>query len=249
MATREPTGTLDRPPAVPAAAPRRRLELSATQVLASALAAITATVAGSFLGVSGTVIGAAVASVVTVVGNAVYGHSLRRTRDRVREVVPRFAPAPGRPFLADGRSAAAPAAPTEEMPVLRAHRAGPAQHGPWRAVVLGSIAVFAAVLAVVTGVEIVAGRPLADLVRGDSGTGTSVFGDAGRAASTAPSPTRATVPTVTRTVTPVMVITTPTVTRTAPAVTRTATPTVTTTPSSSAPSSAAAPPSTATTSP
>ena len=249
MATREPTGTLDRPPAVPVAAPRRRLELSATQVLASALAAITATVAGSFLGVSGTVIGAAVASVVTVVGNAVYGHSLRRTRDRVREVVPRFAPAPGRPFLPEGRSTAATAALTEEMPVLPAHRTPPQARGPWRAVALGSIAVFAAVLGVVTGVEIIAGRPLADLVRGDSGAGTSVFGDAGQAPSTVPNPTHASVPTVTRTVTPIVVITTPTVTRTAPAVTRTATPTVTTTPSSSAPSSPVAPPSSATTSP
>jgi hypothetical protein len=78
--------------------PRRRgpwphLELSGTQLVAAALAAVTATVAGSYLGVSGTVIGAALASVLTAVGNAVYGHSLRSTRDRVREVVPvgRFA--------------------------------------------------------------------------------------------------------------------------------------------------------------
>ena len=36
--------------------------------------------------------------------------------------------------------------------------------------------VFLTVLAVVTGVELVAGRPLSDLLRGDSGHGTSVFG-------------------------------------------------------------------------
>ena len=55
-----------------------RLHLSATQLVASALAAVTATVAASFLGIAGTVIGAAVASVVTVIGNAVYSHSIAR---------------------------------------------------------------------------------------------------------------------------------------------------------------------------
>ena len=65
-----------------------RLQISATQLIASALAAVTATIAASYLGVSGTVIGAAIASVVTVTGNAVYGHSLHRTSERVRTAVP-----------------------------------------------------------------------------------------------------------------------------------------------------------------
>ena len=76
---------------------RPRIQLSASQVIASALAAITATVAASYLGVAGTVIGAAVASVLTVIGNAVYSHSIQRTGARVRSVVPaagRFAPRP-----------------------------------------------------------------------------------------------------------------------------------------------------------
>src|SRR3954453_16825129 len=78
--------TTNEQPTEPGAAPARgrRFDLSATQVMASALAAITATVAASYLGVSGTVIGAAVASVLTVIGNAVYGHSLRSTGNRVR---------------------------------------------------------------------------------------------------------------------------------------------------------------------
>ena len=65
---------------------RPRLQLSATQIIASALAAVTATFGASYLGVAGTVIGAAVASVLTVVGNAVYSHSLQR--------VARMAPPP-----------------------------------------------------------------------------------------------------------------------------------------------------------
>ena len=67
-------------PAEPQTAERpHRLQLSATQLIASALAAVTATIAASYLGISGTVIGAAIASVITVSGNAVYSHSFRRT--------------------------------------------------------------------------------------------------------------------------------------------------------------------------
>jgi hypothetical protein len=62
---------------------RNRLDLSVAQVVASAFAAVTATVGASFLGVAGTVIGAAVASVLTVVANAIYLASLHRTRDRL----------------------------------------------------------------------------------------------------------------------------------------------------------------------
>jgi hypothetical protein len=178
--------------------------------VATALAAITATIAASYLGVSGTVIGAALASVVSAVGNAVYGHSLRSTRDRVRGRDPRpLTPA----------SASAPAE-------LSASRPG---HKPprWRGAAIGAAAVFAAVLALVTGVELVAGRPLSDLVRGDAGSGTSVFGG-----GQAQGGTTGQVPTITRTVTPSVVVTTPTVTQTAPAVTRTAAPTVRATPTS-----------------
>jgi hypothetical protein len=102
-----------------------------------------------------------------------------------------------------------------------------AERSPWRAAALGSAAVLALVLAVVTGVEVVAGRPISDVVRGDSGSGTSLFGNTQQAAGGGVAPA----PTVTTTVTPSVVVTTPTVTQTAPAVTETAIPTVTATPS------------------
>src|SRR6185437_13824737 len=78
-----------------------RLGLSASQLLASGLAAMSATVAASYFGVAGTVIGAALGSVVTVTGNAVYGYWLRRTRSRVRRTLDvavgnRFATDPAR---------------------------------------------------------------------------------------------------------------------------------------------------------
>ncbi|HKS45096.1 MAG TPA: hypothetical protein VJT49_08275 [Amycolatopsis sp.] len=54
------------------------------QVIASALAAVTAAFLGSTLGVEGTVAGAGIASVVTTIGSEVYLRSLRRTRDAAR---------------------------------------------------------------------------------------------------------------------------------------------------------------------
>ena len=208
---------------------RHRLQLSATQLAASALAAVTATVAASYLGVSGTVIGAAVASVVTVIGNAVYSHSLRRTGARVRTAVPATARwaalAPGVP---DPEPARAPIQRATSLRVLAAACA----------------AVFVVVLILVTAVEVVAGAPLSDVLRGRYGAGTTVFGSSGLRPANAVTSVPST-PTVT--VTAKVVTTTPTVTVTAPAVTATATPATTPIASgtTAAPTPTAAPSSTA----
>ncbi|MDR2379394.1 MAG: hypothetical protein LBD70_08235, partial [Bifidobacteriaceae bacterium] len=58
--------------------------ISVIQVLASALAAVTSTVALSYLGVTGTILGAALASIITVVGNFIYSRSLARTHKAVK---------------------------------------------------------------------------------------------------------------------------------------------------------------------
>jgi hypothetical protein len=141
-----------------------RLELSLVQVLASASAAVTATVAASYLGVAGTVVGAAVASVLTVVGNAIYLTSLHRTRDRVLGLVP----------------------------AQLARRQLPWRRLPWRPVVLGTVALFVLIGGVVTVVEAAAGRPLTDIVRNQPGSGTSFLGDqsgGGASPPAGPSPT------------------------------------------------------------
>ena len=186
---------------------RPRLQLSATQILASALAAVTATFAASYLGVAGTVIGAGVASVLTVVGNAVYSHSLQR--------VARMAPPP-----AAHRPAQVPAE----------HPARPSRRS-WAMIAAASAGVFVGVLAMVTVVELAAGRPLSDVVRGRSGTGTSVLGDVGASTRTSTPPARtsspaAPSPAATVTVTPHVVTRTPTVTVTGAPTTVTQTPTV-----------------------
>jgi hypothetical protein len=218
---------------------RPRLQLSATQLLASALAAVTATIAGSYLGVSGTVIGAAVASVVTVTGNAVYGHSIRRTRERVRTVVP---------LAARWAAEHDDARPTAALPTVRSDTA-PARRGrlrPWQRIGLLTVAVFVALIAAITCVELVIGRPLSDALTGHHATGTSLSQTTGSGSTPSPA-TR----TVTQTVTPSVVTTTPTITQTAPAVTQTVAPTATpsassstspaTSPSSSPPASSAPP--------
>ena len=63
---------------------RPRLNLTTSQVAASALAACCASIVASYLGVAGTVIGAAVGSVVATTGAAVYGHLFRRGSARLR---------------------------------------------------------------------------------------------------------------------------------------------------------------------
>jgi hypothetical protein len=207
-----------------------RFGLSPTQLLATALAAVTATVAASYLGVTGTVIGAALASVVSAIGTAVYSHSLHTTRARVREVVPpRRRPPSGAPGFAASTEAEGLA--RNSAPVRR-------ERGRWQAATIGALTVFVTLLVVVTGVEMVTGRPLSDLVRGETGSGTTLFGGTRHASVDRPAPT------VTQTVTPSVVVTTPTVTQTAPPVTETAAPTGTAAPTPTAsPSTPASTPS------
>ena len=193
--------------------------LTATQLTGTALAAITATVAASYLGVTGTVVGAALASVLTAVGNAVYTASLRTTRDRVREVVP----ARVTRSLPVGRVEDVPPTLPGSRPRPRRPSPHPTGTAVWKRAVLGAVGLFVVLMAVVTGVEVVAGRPISDVVRGDSGGGTSFFGH--NTVSTRTVPPIA--PTVYVTVTPKVVVTTPTVTQTAPATTTTPAPSVT----------------------
>ena len=67
--------------------PRKsNLDLSVTQVVGGALAAMTAAALGSQLSVAGTVVGAALASIIAAVAGSLYTTSIRRTRDKVKTV-------------------------------------------------------------------------------------------------------------------------------------------------------------------
>jgi hypothetical protein len=88
----------------------RRIELSATQVIASMLAAVTGAIAASYTGITGTVVGVAVASVISTAGAAVYKHYLARSQEKLR-------------------SAAVVIAPRVRATGLAAHRGRPATAG------------------------------------------------------------------------------------------------------------------------
>jgi hypothetical protein len=66
----------------------RAIHLNPVQVVASALASITAAVLASFFGVAGTVIGAGVVSAAASVGNAVYSYWIRSGNKALRESIP-----------------------------------------------------------------------------------------------------------------------------------------------------------------
>jgi hypothetical protein len=65
---------------------KAKLDISATQIVGGALAAMTAAALGSQLSVAGTIVGAALASIIAAVAGSLYTASLRRTRDKVKTV-------------------------------------------------------------------------------------------------------------------------------------------------------------------
>ena len=68
-------------------AKKPRLNLTTSQVAASALAACCASIVASYLGVAGTVIGAAVGSVVATTGAAIYGHLFRTGSSKIKQTL------------------------------------------------------------------------------------------------------------------------------------------------------------------
>jgi hypothetical protein len=165
-----------------------RLSLSATQILASGLAAVSATVAASYFGVAGTVIGAGLGSVISVVGSAVYSYSIKQTHERVRQgldvaVAQRFSVNPSRSAERRAlfvRSADTRSADTRSAGIWSGIRASV---NP-RRLALASAALFLLVLAVTTGFELASGQPLAATVSGKHGSGTSL--DGGRTSKPSP---------------------------------------------------------------
>ncbi|MBD7952122.1 hypothetical protein [Oerskovia rustica] len=210
--------------------------LSVTQVVASALAAVSSTVLLSYLGVAGTIIGAGVASILTVVGNNLYTRSILKTRRQMKAAMKAGVVLPvgknGRKVLlptlagshsASGESSGDTTASTAVLPaagadgqaadtaVLSADDLGgtrlddlrtSAMDGPddgtdgpqddgtsgdtpdgdgttsrrpsRKTLILSAVGVFLVLIVGVTLVEVVAGRPLSEILRGEEGSGTSI---------------------------------------------------------------------------
>jgi hypothetical protein len=155
-----------------------KLSLSATQVAASGLAAVSATVAASFFGVAGTVIGAALGSVISVVGSAVYSYSIRQTRQRVRQGLD---VAVAQRFSVDHSTASEPEAAVTEKAVRRTAIKP-------RQLAAAAGVLFVVTMGVVTGFELLSGKPLSATVSGSHGTGGTTF-DHSTTKSTLPSTT------------------------------------------------------------
>lgn len=219
-----------------------------SQVLAGALAAVTAALIGSTMGVAGTVIGAGLASVISTVGGAVYLRSIQRTRDSVRTVRakvvgrsggatvlvstddPEPAPEPGDEVVAESSDAESPVA-DEPAPVAENRPPTEKRRLRWPVLVATIVAAFALGMAVVTGVEWLRGESLS----GGSGTTFgSVVAPHESASDTGDTPgetTSTTTPTTTTTTpTDPTTTTAPTTTSTTPSNESTTTTTTTTAP-------------------
>jgi hypothetical protein len=167
----------------PSAGEPRKTSLSAVQVAAGALAAVSSAVVASFFGVAGTLIGAALASVISTVSAALYSESLNKTNNRLRRVreqlTSRQAPAAvaTRPTPAAAATRPAPAVPaTKALPARLDPRRAPARgRGPrWGRVGVYAAAVFLVAMGIVTGVELIGQKPVSALVGNSHATGTTI---------------------------------------------------------------------------
>ena len=199
------------------------MKFSLRQILASSVGAVLAAVVASAFGIKGTIVGVAIGSIAATTGTALVFQSIERTNKAVKQVAVR-APetsllrrlggtdaagitesTPGdssAPTEETTTSAAAPddAATTEESDA--ADPVDPAASGPggirWPLVAVAVLGVFIFSLVFVTVVELIAGRPLADLF-GHGGGGTTVERIFENTPTTLPPPTTTTTPTTTPT--------------------------------------------------
>ncbi|QMU72172.1 hypothetical protein [Streptacidiphilus sp. P02-A3a] len=170
------------------------MDLSVTQVAASSMAAVAGAVLASELGVYGTILGAAVVSAGATVGGALFQHAFRRTGEQLRGRAGTPVPVdPARRQRADAEAVPfdpfdpggeytrmlAAVAPPEagSVAVYRGRRSWRPRR--WRSWALMSVLVFGLAMGTVTAVELVAGKPVAAIVRNEPGSGTSFGGTAG----------------------------------------------------------------------
>ena len=120
-----------------------KIQLSIVQVIAGALASVSAALVASTFGLKGTLLGAAITSIVASIGGALYTHSLHRARVRIQT---RFNPYTG----------------AIERVVIRPPRA----RRPIRWGKVAGVAglVFVLAMGAITLVEVAARRPVAALV-------------------------------------------------------------------------------------
>jgi hypothetical protein len=164
-----------------------KVQVSTVQIIAGALASVSAAVVASTFGLKGTLLGAAVTSIVASVGSALYTHSLHRARARIQT---RFNPHTG----------------AIERVVIRPQR----MRRPirWGRVAGVAALVFVLAMGAITVVEVAARRPVAALVgstspqHGETTVGTLLQNAPGAAPITIPTILTSPTPAGTMTATP-----------------------------------------------
>jgi hypothetical protein len=193
--------------------------ITATQLLATALASVTAAVLGSFIGTAGTIVGAGLASVITTGSGAIYQRSLDRTRSRLRTNTSqaRLAAQVTEPMRPVQRGVA-----TRTTQLIRP--VGPPSKPArglrnWRSAALLTTLAFVLGIGAVTGFELLKGGPISG---GDNGTTVgSLFGQPTEhpTTGTAPPPSSSTTPAPTTTNAPATTTRPPTTTTQPPTTT------------------------------
>ena len=170
----------------------KRLDMSGTQLVGGAFAAMTAAVIGAQLGVAGTVLGAAIGSVVAGTAGSLYTASLKHTQTKIAAAfIGRVGDTPvqitSTERIPDDRSTVdgwhaitqpmAAVAPASPDPVATAAEidpaGGPAARGPWKPILVATVAVFLLAIAGITAFELLTGQS----VSGGQGTTISQVGD------------------------------------------------------------------------
>jgi hypothetical protein len=188
--------------------PKRLFDLSATQLVGGALAAMTSAVIGARLGVAGTILGAAIGSIVAGIAGSLYTASLKHTRDkltsalvgRVGDTQVSMAPVSERTVeiarvpddtvrdrawsweAPESPASAAAMAPASAEPVAVAAEVevtgARRPRLPWKPILVSTAAVFLLAIAGLTGFELVSGQAIS----GGQGTTITQVGE-GRSGS------------------------------------------------------------------
>lgn len=182
-------------------AKKNKLDLNVPTLTAGAGATVTMSVLGSYLGPLGTITGAAATSVVTAVITAVYKHTATVTQEKAKDAA--------LSRLIRSRRGLGTPTPEEEAIIeqvtdeaVDASTARQRWSGGRLALIGTAVAagLFGGVMLVETGAEALAGKPVAAIVQGKPGSGTSLGG--GHVMPSSPTPTSSPLPSTEPSVTP-----------------------------------------------
>jgi hypothetical protein len=184
----------------------KRPHVSVIQVVAGALAALTAAVLASTLGVEGTISGAAIGSVVATAGGAWYAWSLEQTHQRLRPKAQSIVatarskarkedPNPagtiksGAPTSRDDSVAGQEIQQQDTGEGHEGEESGERRRMPrWLVLGLAALSAFVIAMAAITAFELITGKPLAAQVGGTDVGGTTLNPAPGKAPAPTESP-------------------------------------------------------------